>query len=153
MNDALVVLNLWYSAGDEPGLAWIADVRGCDPWLGRSKKAATTRLSVSLPERLFVCDYECVHVCVRENRLILLPRFNVSKNVCARVCVCVKEGERENKCARLLVNTSFNHSYCVTKDVPCSYNQTRFLNKVLVWDTSKLQQESGLKDVWISFRK
>lgn len=66
--------------------------------------------------------------------------FNVSKNV--------------NKRASSLVNMyaffitklpSFNHSYWVTKDVPCSYyNQTRFLNKVLFWGTSKFQQRRGL---------
>ena len=92
VNDALVALNLWHSAGSEPGLAWIADVRGCDLWLGRSKTSATTRPSVSLPERLFVCDCKRVHVCVSEKkqRLILLPALMWARMcVRARVCVCL----------------------------------------------------------------
>lgn len=92
VNDALVALNLWHSAGGEPGLAWIADVGGCDLWLGQSKMSATTRLSVSLPERLFVCDCMCVCVCVSETEETETHSsacFNVSKNVCVCEQACL----------------------------------------------------------------
>lgn len=101
-NDALVALNLWHSAGAEPGLAWIADVRDHDLWLGQSKMSATTRPSVSLPERLFVCDCECVRVRVwrRKQRLILLPALMWARmwtSVPRRSSICMLSSSQSSR--------------------------------------------------------
>lgn len=118
VNDTLVALNLWLSLGAEPRLAWAADVWGCDLWLGRSKMSAESIPSwktVCLGLKLCVCQKR------RKQRLILLPAL-MWATICGSVWVIAFF------ITRLMC---FNHSYCITKDVPWSFNQTHFLNKVL----------------------
>lgn len=77
VSDALVPLNLWHSAGDEPRLAWIADVWGYDPWMGWSKMSATTGPCVSLLRRLFMCVCVCVCVWDGKKQTYSTAHFNV----------------------------------------------------------------------------
>lgn len=113
---------------------------GLRPLAGAKQNVCSSEASGSLPERLFVWDCKCMHACLRWRRQRLI------------LCVCACSSI--NMYAFFITKLAcFNHSYWVTKDVPCSYNQTHFLNKVLFWGTSKFQQKRGPWDARISFRK
>lgn len=122
---------------------------GLRPLAGAKQNVCNNKECIASWKTVCLWLQGCVWMCVcqrqRKQRVILLPTL-----MWARMCVCVCARASKRACS--LVNMyavfitklqSFNHSYWVTKDVPCSHNQTRFLNKVLFWGTSKLQQKRG----------